>query len=118
MIEDEGKMRTVKKAFDGLISQADRIVKGGGKLTEEKIEVGVPGGAYQDFCNLVDELKTVNKRYSFGYDSQLESLGAFKVGNWSELVVKCNILSPIADRFCCELQSSRLASIKKESPLI
>jgi len=95
MVEDYEIMRVIVQALDGLISQADRIIKGEQNLSEVKIKIGVTGGAYADFCRLVDRVKQINEKHKFGYDPELESLGNFEVGNWSELIAKCNMLLPI-----------------------
>jgi len=99
MTEDYEIMRVIVKVLEGLISQGDRIIKGGQNLSDVKIEIGVSGGAYADFCKWVDRVKQINKEHNYGYDPELESLGNFKVGNWSELVAKCSMLLPIAEQF-------------------
>ncbi len=69
-----------------------------------KIQIGVSGGAHVDFCKWVNKIKQINETYHFGYDFALKSLGDFEVGNWSELVAKCNILLPIAKQIRNKLE--------------
>lgn len=49
MTEDYEIMRVIVKVLEGLISQGDRIIKGGQNLSDVKIEIGVSGGAYAEF---------------------------------------------------------------------
>ena len=104
MTEDYEIMRVVVKVLEGLISQGDRIIKSGQNLSDVKIEIKVPGGAYADFCKWVDIVKEIDEKHNFGYKTHLESLRDFRVGNWSELVAKCNMLLPIAEQLRNELE--------------
>jgi len=98
-VEDYEIMRVVIKVVKALMSQADRMIKSGQNLSDVKIEIKVPGGAYADFCKWVDTVKEIDEKHNFGYKSHLESLRDFRVGDWSELVAKCNMLLPIAEEF-------------------
>jgi len=83
----------------GLIARADRITKDGLNLSDQKIKIGVEGGVYSDFLKIVDNVREINDRNGFGQHSMLLSLANFEIGNWSELVGKCEILLPIVEAF-------------------
>ena len=112
-MEDYKIMRVVVKAIKGLISQGDRIIKSGQNLSDVKIKIEVPGGAYADFCKWVDTIKEVDEKHNFGYESHLKLLRDFRVGNWAELVAKCNMLLPIAEQLRNELEPIRRIAVDR-----
>ena len=83
----------------GLIARADRITKDGLNLSDQKIKVGVEGGVYSDFLKILDNVREINDRNGFPQYSMLLSLPNFEIGNWSELVGKCEILLLIVEAF-------------------
>lgn len=98
-MEDYKTMRIVAKGLKGVISSGESMAKSGQNLSDVKIEIGVLGGAHADFCKTAEQVKEINEKHKYGYDLVLESLGSFKVGNWSELMAKCAILLPYAEEF-------------------
>ena len=102
-MEDHETMRIVEDGLKGLKSSAESMAKSGQNLSDIKIKIGLPGGAHVDFCKIAEQVKEVNIKYKYGYDSILESLGSFKVGNWSELLAKCAMLLPYVHEFKIKL---------------
>lgn len=104
MASDYEAISVVAESLKGIVAQGDKIIQAGQNLSDVKIAIGVAGGVHADFCKLVDKVKEIDKNHSFGYSSLLESLGNFKVGNWSELVGKSNLLLPIVEQFLIKLE--------------
>ncbi|MBA7698287.1 hypothetical protein ES703_106964 [subsurface metagenome] len=83
----------------GLIARADKITENGRNLSDQKIEIGITGGTYTDFCEIVKKVREINDRNRFRQHSMLLSLANFGIGNWSELVGKCETFLPIVEAF-------------------
>jgi len=41
----------------GLIARADKITENGRNLSDQKIEIGITGGTYTDFCEIVKKVR-------------------------------------------------------------
>lgn len=106
MASDYEVISVVVRGLEGLITEGDKMIQSGQNLSDVKIAIGVSGGAYADFCKLVDRVKETNEKHGFGYDPELVSLSDFEVGNWSELVAKARMLLPIAKQFRNKLYPS------------
>lgn len=103
-MEDYEIVCIVKNQLDGLIRRGDKMMEAGQNLSDVKIQMGVHGGVYSDFRNVVTKIKQLNEKHKFGCDSDLMSLEALDIGNWSELVGECTILLPIVKQFLDKLR--------------
>ena len=100
VISDYDNMGVIVKSLRGLKSQADKMIENGINLSDVKIGKGV----YANFCAMVNEMKQIDESKGLGYKGKLEPFKNFETVNWSDFMVMCNKLLPIANLFRMKLQ--------------